>query len=85
MAEIDAAYPRPEKPVEEVSSNPSGDLYENFPRHENELTSDYHLRRILHQQAKWREIQAKNGTLEAPPLMPPRLIHPDQYEGTGWL
>jgi hypothetical protein len=68
-----AATRSPEKPKRDTS----GDIYENFPRHTGETNSDYHLRRILHQQAEWRALQSKNGTVEEETF--PRLIHPDQY------
>ena len=61
-----------------MAANPSGDLFENFPREPNEPTSDYWLRRILHQQAEWRRKQSENGTYEEEPF--PRLIaSPEQF------
>jgi len=71
LREIDAAYPRP-KPKPSVP-----DLFEDFPRQENELTSDYWLRRQLHQQEVWRAKQAKNGA--ELPVMPRFIPNPEQW------
>jgi hypothetical protein len=64
------------KPAEKPA--PSGDIYHDFPREAGELTSDYHLRRILHQQAEWRRKQQEAGIEEEswPRLWP---NPPEQY------
>jgi hypothetical protein len=79
LAEINAAYAADSKAAE-PPPKPSGDLYTGFPRQAGETTSDYQLRHILHQQAEWREIQRKNGTLELEAETWPRLIaSPEQF------